>query len=68
LNAGKKPNDKEHESKNGECLVNLLSSDNSEADGSGRHYLLLEPYGYRWFRSGGLDYILKRSSIDENRK
>jgi maltose alpha-D-glucosyltransferase/alpha-amylase len=64
LNVGKNPNDKEHKSKDGEGLVNLLSSDNSDADGSGRHYLLLEPYGYRWFRSGGLDYILKRSSAE----
>jgi maltose alpha-D-glucosyltransferase/alpha-amylase len=31
------------------------------ADASGKHCLLLEPYGYRWFRVGGLDYILKRS-------
>ena len=30
---------------------------------AGKHRLLLEPYGYRWFRVGGLDYILKRSEI-----
>jgi maltose alpha-D-glucosyltransferase/alpha-amylase len=45
------------------CLVNLLSGDNSTAEASGKHRLLLEPYGYRWFRVGGLDYILKRSQI-----
>jgi maltose alpha-D-glucosyltransferase/alpha-amylase len=45
------------------CLANLLSGDNSRADASGQHCLLLEPYGYRWFRVGGLDYILKRSAI-----
>jgi maltose alpha-D-glucosyltransferase / alpha-amylase len=45
------------------CLVNLLSQENSDADASGKHRLLLEPYGYRWFRVGGLDYILKRSEI-----
>jgi maltose alpha-D-glucosyltransferase/alpha-amylase len=45
------------------CLVNLLSRENSDADASGKHQLLLEPYGYRWFRVGGLDYILKRSQI-----
>jgi maltose alpha-D-glucosyltransferase / alpha-amylase len=44
------------------CLVNLLSGENSMADASGKHCLLLEPYGYRWFRVGGLDYILKRSA------
>jgi maltose alpha-D-glucosyltransferase/alpha-amylase len=46
-----------------DSLVNLLSGDNSTADPSGKHCLLLEPYGYRWFRVGGLDYILKRSPI-----
>jgi maltose alpha-D-glucosyltransferase / alpha-amylase len=45
------------------CLANLLSGENSNADASGEHCLLLEPYGYRWFRVGGLDYILKRSAI-----
>jgi maltose alpha-D-glucosyltransferase/alpha-amylase len=46
-----------------DSLVNLLSGDNSTADPSGKHCLLLEPYGYRWFRVGGLGYILKRSPI-----
>jgi maltose alpha-D-glucosyltransferase / alpha-amylase len=45
------------------CLVNLLSQENNDADAKGKHRLLLEPYGYRWFRVGGLDYILKRSPI-----
>ena len=45
------------------CLVNLLSAENSQADTSGKHCIMLEPYGYRWFRVGGLDYILKQSSI-----
>jgi maltose alpha-D-glucosyltransferase/alpha-amylase len=45
------------------CLVNLLSAENSQADAKGKHCIMLEPYGYRWFRVGGLDYILKRSSI-----
>jgi maltose alpha-D-glucosyltransferase/alpha-amylase len=47
--------------KDGSCLINLLSTENSQADSSGRHCILLEPYGYRWFRAGGLDYILKRT-------
>jgi maltose alpha-D-glucosyltransferase/alpha-amylase len=46
-----------------DCLVNLLSGENSNSDASGKHRLLLDPYGYRWFRVGGLDYILKRSQI-----
>jgi maltose alpha-D-glucosyltransferase/alpha-amylase len=44
------------------CLVNLMSGENSPEQ-HGKHRLLLEPYGYRWFRVGGLDYILKRSAI-----
>ncbi len=42
-------------------LVNVLSDDHSTTDGNGRHTIVLEPYGYRWFRVGGLDYILRRS-------
>jgi maltose alpha-D-glucosyltransferase / alpha-amylase len=45
------------------CLVNLLSRENSDADAAEKYRLLLEPYGYRWFRVGGLDYILKRSAV-----
>ena len=42
-------------------LVNLLANDHSTPDASGKHRILLEPYGYRWFRIGGLDYLLKRA-------
>ncbi len=45
-------------------LVNLLTEDHSRADKRGRHRLLMEGYGYRWYRIGGLDYLLKRSDID----
>ena len=41
-------------------LVNLLSSDHSEPNQQGKHTILMEPYGYRWFRACGLDYLLKR--------
>ena len=44
-----------------EVLVNLLSQDHSRSTGRGIHELLLEAYGYRWFRVGGLDYLLRRS-------
>jgi maltose alpha-D-glucosyltransferase/alpha-amylase len=44
-------------------LVNLLSDDHSRPERNGRHSILLEPYGYRWFRVGGLDYLLRRSEI-----
>jgi maltose alpha-D-glucosyltransferase/alpha-amylase len=48
----------------GDLLVNLLSEDHSRADGDGRHRVLLEAYGYRWYRVGGLDYLLRRSEVD----
>jgi maltose alpha-D-glucosyltransferase/alpha-amylase len=47
---------------NSECLVNLLSSDSSTAEASGKHCILLESYGYRWYRVGGLDYLLERTT------
>ncbi len=47
----------------GACLINLLSEENSRAEESGKHCVLLEAYGYRWYRVGGLDYLLKRSAI-----
>ncbi|WP_407157114.1 alpha-amylase family protein [Bradyrhizobium sp. STM 3557] len=48
----------------GKLLVNLLSEDHSRADARGRHRVVLEPYGYRWYRVGGLDYLLRRGDID----
>jgi maltose alpha-D-glucosyltransferase/alpha-amylase len=51
--------------KTGDLLINLLSEDHSRAE-RGRHGLLMEGYGYRWYRVGGLDYLLKRSDIDTN--
>src|SRR4051794_10932687 len=41
-------------------LINLLSEGHSDGDESGTHKLAIEGYGYRWYRVGGLDYILKR--------
>jgi maltose alpha-D-glucosyltransferase/alpha-amylase len=48
----------------GKLLVNLLSEDHSHAITADKHKLLIEAYGYRWYRVGGLDYLLKRSDID----
>jgi maltose alpha-D-glucosyltransferase/alpha-amylase len=48
----------------GNLLVNLLAEDHSRAGPDGRHCLLLDAYAYRWYRVGGLDYLLKRSEID----
>ena len=47
----------------GQRLVNLLGEEHSEADESGKHRVVLEGYGYRWYRVGGLDYLLKRSGV-----
>lgn len=44
-------------------LINLLTADHSRADESGKHSVCMEPYGYRWYRVGGLDYLLKRSEF-----
>jgi len=44
-------------------LINLLSENHSHADRRGKHHIVLEPYGYRWYRVGGLDYLLKRADI-----
>ena len=46
----------------GDLLVNLLAADHSKAE-KGKHCVVLEPYGYRWYRVGGLDYLLKRSEF-----
>ena len=48
----------------GRTLANVLSEHHSFAGKDGKHRLLLEAYGYRWFRVGGLDYLLKRSDIE----
>jgi maltose alpha-D-glucosyltransferase/alpha-amylase len=44
-------------------LINLLTENHSHADNRRRHHIVLEPYGYRWYRMGGLDYLLKRAEI-----
>ena len=49
------------EGEGGARLVNLLSQEHSFADVSGRHCILIEGYGYRWYRAGGLGYLLNRS-------
>jgi maltose alpha-D-glucosyltransferase/alpha-amylase len=66
-NLGQEPREVRFELKSGnppgEDLINLLSENHSHADDMGFHRILLEPYGYRWYRVGGLDYILRRSDI-----
>jgi len=48
----------------GKLLINLLSEDHSHADETGKHRMVIEAYGYRWYRVGGLDYLLRRAEID----
>ena len=47
----------------GRKLVSLLDDAHSNADARGRHHIVLEPFGYHWFRVGGLGYVLERSSF-----
>ena len=56
LNIGSEPPE-------GVDLVNLLSTDHSSPDDSGVHRILLEPYGYRWYRVGGLQNIMNRTEV-----
>jgi maltose alpha-D-glucosyltransferase / alpha-amylase len=58
----------EDNARHGKLLVNLLAEDHSRADESGKHRLLIEAYGYRWYRVGGLDYLLRRTDIDQPAK
>jgi len=44
----------------GMLLTNLLTGDHSEANSRGRHRVVMEPYGYHWYRLGGLGYLLER--------
>ncbi len=44
----------------GERLIDLLDGKTNSAEPSGRHQFVIEPYGYRWFRVGGLRYVLNR--------
>ncbi len=47
----------------GKQLINLLGEEHSTANESGNHRIVLEGYGYRWYRVGGLNYLLKRSCV-----
>ncbi len=42
-------------------LINLLSEDHSLADENGKHCILLEGFGYRWYRVGSMNYVQNRS-------
>jgi maltose alpha-D-glucosyltransferase / alpha-amylase len=43
-----------------QLLINLIANEHSKPEEDGRHCVLLEPYGYRWFRVGSLNHISNR--------
>jgi maltose alpha-D-glucosyltransferase/alpha-amylase len=45
------------------ALIDILDGHDNHLDQEGKHRMVLEPYGFRWYRSGGLDYLLKRSEV-----
>ena len=45
-------------------MLSLLAEDHSKANESGKHRIVLED-GYRWYRVGGLDYLLRRTAVDQ---
>ncbi len=47
----------------GETLIDIADGGNSEAEKNGKHRLLLDAYAHRWFRVGGLDYLLRRKEV-----
>jgi len=47
----------------GEVLVNLIDINESHAGGNGIHRLTLESYGYRWYRAGSLNHVLRRRKL-----
>jgi maltose alpha-D-glucosyltransferase/alpha-amylase len=60
-----KPVEVEFQVQNGDegSLIDILDGHDSRAAENGKHHMVLEPYGFRWYRAGGLDYLLKRSEV-----
>jgi maltose alpha-D-glucosyltransferase / alpha-amylase len=46
-----------------DTLVDLRVEEDSHADASGRHSIVLEPFGYRWFRVRSLDFASRSSPL-----
>ncbi|MGO7415713.1 alpha-amylase family protein [Rhizobium ruizarguesonis] len=47
----------------GRQLIDIADGASSKADEKGFHTVMLDAYGYRWYRVGGLDYLLRRKEI-----
>ena len=45
-----------------ERLVDLMKNVESHADEKGRHTIILEAFGYRWFRTGNLERLFKNGN------
>jgi maltose alpha-D-glucosyltransferase / alpha-amylase len=41
-------------------LIDLMAIQESEADEDGKHHIMLDAYGYRWFRAGDLSHLLHK--------
>ncbi len=48
---------------NGQLLIDIADGSNSKAGKDGKHCVFLEGFGYKWYRIGGLDYLLRRSEV-----
>jgi maltose alpha-D-glucosyltransferase/alpha-amylase len=46
-----------------DLLVDLLATHDSRADERGQHVIDLPPFGYRWFRAGGIDRNVSREAV-----
>jgi maltose alpha-D-glucosyltransferase/alpha-amylase len=44
-----------------ERLIDLMKNVESIADEKGRHTIILDAYGYRWFRAGNLDHLFHKA-------
>lgn len=51
------------ETPNGKRLVDAFDGCHSHANASGSHEIVLEGYGYRWFRIGAADNALDRTTL-----
>jgi maltose alpha-D-glucosyltransferase/alpha-amylase len=43
-------------------MISLLDIDDSHASKSGKHRIALPAFGYKWYRVGGMNYAIRRSS------
>jgi maltose alpha-D-glucosyltransferase/alpha-amylase len=48
----------------GGTLANLVDVESIDAGRGGLHQLVVEPYGYRWFRAGAVSQALARKVVD----